>query len=318
MHLPPFHNGVPGILAADHAHHRRYRRLLAHAFSDKGLRAQQGMIQQYIDRLIDGLRENCATGPLDLAVWFNWATFDIIGDLAFGEPFGCLDEVETHPWIASIQGNVKAIPILNALRRYRLTWILGLLAPPKLLEMRRRNAQFTADKVDCRLQHAGTARGDLWDSVLDDKPESEAPMSRAEMVSNASAIVLAGSETSATLLSGCIWLLLTNPEYLHNITERVRSGFARAADIDSHSVTQINGLQAVLEESLRLYPPVPMQSNRIVPPPGAHIAGKWVAGGVSQPQPFDTVTSHCVKLASSISWLDWDPARSPRLICSFP
>ncbi|KAL2867503.1 cytochrome P450 [Aspergillus lucknowensis] len=281
MHLPPFHNGAPGILAADHAHHRRYRRLLAHAFSDKGLRAQQGMIQQHVDRLIARLRENCAKGSLDMTVWFNWATFDIIGDLAFGESFGCLEKVETHPWIASIQGNVKAIPVLNALRRYGLTGILGLLAPRKLLEMRRRNAQFTADKVDRRLEHAGTTRGDLWDSVLADKPDGEAPMTRAEMVSNASAIVLAGSETSASLLSGCIWLLLTNRQYLAGLTEEVRARFARAADIDAQSVTQIEGLQAMLEESLRLYPPVPMQSNRIVPPQGALIAGKWVPEGTS-------------------------------------
>ncbi|KAL4917414.1 cytochrome P450 [Aspergillus aurantiobrunneus] len=281
MHLPPFHNGAPGILAADHAHHRRYRRLLAHAFSDKGLRAQQGVIQQHIDRLIGRLHENCSMGALDMTVWFNWATFDIIGDLAFGESFGCLEKVETHPWIASIQGNVKAIPILNALRRYRLNGIFGMLAPPRLLEMRRRNAEFTAKKVDRRLEHATTTRGDLWDSVLADKPDGEPPMSRAEMVSNASAIVLAGSETSATLLSGCIWLLLTNTQYLHELTQRVRAQFSRAADIDPQTVTQIEGLQAVLDESLRLYPPVPMQSNRIVSPQGAQIAGRRVPGGTS-------------------------------------
>lgn len=282
MHLPPFHNGAPGILAADHAHHRRYRRLLAHAFSDKGLRGQQTMIQRHIDRLIGRLHENCGTGSLDMTVWFNWATFDIIGDLAFGESFGCLERTETHPWIASIQGNVHAIPILNALRRYRLVGILGLLAPAKLLEMRRRNAEFTADKVDRRLEHAAVTRGDLWDSVLADRPDGEPPMSRAEMVSNASAIVLAGSETSATLLSGCIWLLLDNPEYLQQLTGRVRSRFASPAEVDPQTVTQVEGLQAVLEESLRLYPPVPMQSNRIVGPQGAFIAGKWVPGGVSK------------------------------------
>nr|QFQ50475.1 P450 monooxygenase [Aspergillus pachycristatus] len=281
MHLPPFHNGAPGILAADYAHHRRYRRLLASAFSEKGLRAQQGMIQGHIDRLMTRLQENCSSGSLDMTVWFNWATFDIIGDLAFGEPFGCLERMETHPWIASIQGNVKSIPILNALRRYHMDRLIEILAPPRLLEMRRRNAQFTAEKVDRRLKHATTTRGDLWDSVLADPPDGEPPMSRAEMVSNASAIVLAGSETSATLLSGCLWLLLTNPEYLQQLTERIRTRFSTATAIDAQTVTQIQGLQAVLDESLRLYPAVPMQSNRIVPPRGTHVAGSWVPGGTS-------------------------------------
>ncbi|KAI9373001.1 putative sterigmatocystin biosynthesis P450 monooxygenase stcF [Aspergillus egyptiacus] len=281
MHLPPFHNDTPGILAADQDRHRRYRRLLAYAFSEKGLRAQQGMIQGHIDRLVTRLQESCSSGSVDLTVWFNWATFDIIGDLAFGESFGCLERMETHPWIASIQGNVKSIPILNALRRYGLDRVLELLAPPRLLEMRRQNAQFAADKVDRRLKHAATTRGDLWDSVLADPPDGEPPMSRAEMVSNASAIVLAGSETTATLLSGCIWLLLTNPEHLQQLTERIRARFSTAASIDAQTVSQIPELQAVLDESLRLYPAVPMQSNRVVPPPGMHLAGRWVPGGTS-------------------------------------
>jgi averantin hydroxylase len=38
---------------------------------------------------------------------------------------------------------------------------------------------------------------------------------------------------------------------------------------------------AVLNEALRLYPPVPAQSNRIVADGGALIAGQWVPEGVS-------------------------------------
>ncbi|OGM47415.1 hypothetical protein ABOM_002546 [Aspergillus bombycis] len=281
MHLPPFHNGTPGILAADHTHHRRYRRLLAFSFSDKGLRQQRGLIERSVDLLITRFHENCGQGPLDLTLWFNWATFDIIGDLAFGDSFGCLDNVQTHPWIASIQGNVKLIPILNGLRRYRLDSLLRLLGSRKLLEQRRRNAQFTTDQVDRRLQNSSTPRGDIWDAVLAQKPDAEAPMTREEMISNASAIVLAGSETSATLLSGCVWLLLKSPGHLHQLTSHIRSQFTHASEIDSQSVSRVEGLQAVLEESLRLYPPVPMQSNRIVPPTGAHIAGGWVPGGTS-------------------------------------
>lgn len=281
MHLPPFHNGTPGILAADHAHHRRYRRLLAFSFSDKGLRQQRSLIERSVNLLITRLHENCGQGPLDLTLWFNWATFDIIGDLAFGNSFGCLDNVQTHPWISSIQGNVKLIPILNAFRRYRLDGLLQLLGSRKLLEQRRRNAQFTTDQVDRRLKNSSTPRGDIWDAVLAQKPDGEPPMSREEMISNASAIVLAGSETSATLLSGCTWLLLKNPGHLHQLTSRIRSQFTHASEIDSQSVSRVEGLQAILEESLRLYPPVPMQNNRIVPQSGAYIAGGWVPGGVS-------------------------------------
>jgi averantin hydroxylase len=297
MHLPAFHNGKPGILAADKQNHSRYRRLLAGGFSDKGMRAQQPMIQRHIDLLLQRLRAGSVSGSQDISQWYNWTTFDIIGDLAFGESFDCLQNVKTHDWIASIQGNVKAIPIINAIRRLGLDWVIPLIAPKKLLEMRQKNTKFTADKVDQRLQ-AGAARGDLWDSVIEgmEKKDRErsssggttgtggtSGMSRQEMISNASAIVLAGSETSATLLSGCTWLLLKNPHLLRKLEDHVRSSFTAGAEIDMISVGKLDYMLAVLDEALRLYPPVPAQSNRIVTRGGggAVIAGKWVPEGVN-------------------------------------
>lgn len=255
MHLPPFHkNAAPGILAAEKEHHRRYRRVLAHGFSDKGMRAQQPLIQRHINQLSDKLTERSGSVAVDLSEWYNWATFDVIGDLAFGEHFGCLEKGKTHDWIASIQGNVKAIPIVNAVRRLGLAWILPWIVPKKLLEMRRKNSQFSEEKVDKRLAVEG-ARGDLWDAVISSGDKAP-PMTRAEIISNASAIVVAGSETSSTLLSGCTWLLLQNPDVHKRLVEHVRSNFDREEDIDIMSVGKLDYMLAVLDEAMRLYPPV--------------------------------------------------------------
>ncbi|KAJ9660480.1 hypothetical protein H2201_006902 [Coniosporium apollinis] len=281
MHLPKFHNGTPGILAANKENHSRYRRLLSYGFSDRGMRDQQPLIQRHIDLLVQRLRERATQGSLDMAEWYNWTTFDIIGDLAFGESFDCLENVCTHGWIASIQGNVKAIPIINAIRRFGLDFIIPWIAPKKLLKMRQRNAKFTEDKIDQRIR-VGTSRGDLWDGVMEKNEKKDGTgMSREEMVSNASAIVLAGSETSATLLSGCTYLLLKNPDVMQKLVEHVRSSFNSEDEIDLISVGKLEYMLAVLDETLRLYPPVPAQSNRVVPGDGAIICGKWVPGGTS-------------------------------------
>ena len=34
--------------------------------------------------------------PLNIAKWFNFITFDIIGNLAFRESFGCLNNKKFH------------------------------------------------------------------------------------------------------------------------------------------------------------------------------------------------------------------------------
>ena len=63
---------------------------------------QESLIQNHVHNLIAGLEENIqgnpsAEGMLNLADWYNWTTFDVIGDLSFGEPFNCLRDTMYHP-----------------------------------------------------------------------------------------------------------------------------------------------------------------------------------------------------------------------------
>jgi len=76
------------------------RRLQAHAFSEKALTAQESFIQGYVSLFIKGISKEAEvskTGLVPLGTWFNFATFDIIGDLAFAESFGCLEKGVMNP-----------------------------------------------------------------------------------------------------------------------------------------------------------------------------------------------------------------------------
>lgn len=76
----------------DDENHSKNRKLLSHAFSDKALQEQEPLIQKYVDQLVDRLKEVTSEDgqPIDMTKWYNWITFDIVADLLFGEPFGCL------------------------------------------------------------------------------------------------------------------------------------------------------------------------------------------------------------------------------------
>lgn len=93
--------------------------------------------------------------------------------------------------------------------------------------------------------------------------------------------MLAGSETTATALSGVTYLLLEHPEALARLTREVRSSFASADEITIASVSGLTYMQACLNEALRVHPPVGSGLVRTVPPGGDTIAGHWVPGGVS-------------------------------------
>lgn len=76
------------------------------------------------------------------------------------------------------------------------------------------------------------------------------------MITNSSILIIAGSETTATLLSGATFYLLTNPSSYKKLVSEIRTTFSSNEDITITSTARLQYLQACLEESLRLYPPV--------------------------------------------------------------
>jgi cytochrome P450 len=270
--------GVYGILGAERQDHSRFRRLLSHAFSDKGMREQQGVIMEYVDDFIKGLKKASKNGEsLDMVEWFNWTTFDVIGRLAFGEDFGCLRNGTTHPWIAAVFGNLKVAVLMACFRRLGLAWMLPYLASNKAMAARKFNFEYAAEKIAKRTGK-GTEQGDFLDNVLKNEGK-ETGMSTAELTANASNLILAGSETTATLLSGCVWQLLQNPDVLEKITSEVREAFQSSDEIDLQSAGNLKYALAVLEETMRIYPPVPSQAPRTVPAGGDTIDGDFIPEG---------------------------------------
>lgn len=106
-------------------------------------------------------------------------------------------------------------------------------------------------------------------------------MSRQEIDANAATFVLAGSETTAALLSGCTFYLLKNPHIYRRLVTEIRSRFQHPSEIRLSSIATLSYLNAVLEESLRIYPPIPAMLPRLVPEEGAMINGEYVPAGVS-------------------------------------
>jgi cytochrome P450 len=93
-------------------------------------------------------------------------------------------------------------------------------------------------------------------------------------------LLLAGSETTASTLSGATYLLLSHPEILARLTEEVRSSFNSFDEITITSVNKLTYMLAILNETLRFYPPLSSGMVRVVPTGGATIAGHYVPGGV--------------------------------------
>lgn len=272
-------NGLIGPIGSEE--HGRQRRILSHGFSAQSLMEQQPLIQQYVDLLMQRLRENCQDGTraLDMTKWYNWTTFDVIGDLAFGEPFGCLSESNYHPWVSMIVHGVKQGAQLVALRRSfpnvaRLiqTYFLRVITPK-----REQHLELTHTKVAKRIAMQED-RPDFMHAMLGKHAGGKEKLTLEQIRANASLLIIAGSETTATALSGATHLLCNNPDTLAKLTEEVRSAFSSEDEITLLSVQKLKYMLAVLDESLRMFPPVPTASPRVIHEGGDVICGTFLPG----------------------------------------
>ena len=96
-----FYEPMPGevrnlLSESDPASHSLMRRNLSHGFSATALKSQEDLIQKFVDLFIDQINGRKTGGEelrsVDVVKWFNFLTFDIIGELAFGDTFGSLKE----------------------------------------------------------------------------------------------------------------------------------------------------------------------------------------------------------------------------------
>ena len=72
----------------DPAKHAEMRKYLSSAFSDRSLKEQEYLVSDVIDEFIKQIEyRGSSPGGVDMTLWFNLMTFDVIGKLAFGKDF---------------------------------------------------------------------------------------------------------------------------------------------------------------------------------------------------------------------------------------
>ncbi|KAK0730910.1 isotrichodermin C-15 hydroxylase [Lasiosphaeris hirsuta] len=266
------------ILSADREEHSRIRRALSHGFSDASMRAQEPMVAKHVDLLLKRLAQECDGGnkALNSEAWYNWTTFDIAGDLIFGKSFGCLEGSDYHPWILFIFGTVKWGSSMVVLSYLGFHWLVQLIfrhaGQLKIKKMQEYNFAMVRSRLAMK-----EGREDLFEGIVKHKVDWN--LSFEKLSANAFILVLAGSETTATTLSGVTYLLLSHPEALEKLKREVRSAFKSTDEININSVGKLTYMLAVLNEALRMYPPVSSGLVRQVPEGGAQVAGQYVPGG---------------------------------------
>lgn len=240
-----------GLVVTEGELWRRQRRLIQPAFNRSSLERFFTPMTEAIASMLDGWQPNAANGqPLDVGVEMVTIALRIVGEALFS-----MD-------LTTATGQIsESVRIAMEYLDYRFNNVFAppLFVPtPRNLRFKRALARSDALIWDAiRGRHeSNEPHHDLLQMLMSARDEETGESMSDQQVRNEAATFLgAGHETTAMALTWTFYLLSKHPEIrdrLHEEVDRVLEGrLPQLADLPQLELTR-----RILEESMRLYPPV--------------------------------------------------------------
>ncbi|KAK2767280.1 hypothetical protein FQN53_006527 [Emmonsiellopsis sp. PD_33] len=325
----------------DRVEHTRKRKTVAHTFSAKSI----GQFEQYIHgNLEEFVRQwsristnerNPKTGfaSIEALNWFNYLAFDIIGDLAFGAPFGMLEkgkdfaEVRKYPDCPPTYA--PAIQVLN--RRGEVSGTLGIFPDLKPwakflpdrffrdgLEAVEELAGIAVARVSERLRPevmANNTRVDLLARLMEGRDQNGNKLGREELTAEALTQLIAGSDTTSNTACALLYWVLKTPGVKEELQRVLDEVIPDGVEVPSFAmVKDVRYLTWVIAETMRIHSTSSLGLPRMIPKGAAPVK---IHNHIFYPGTVLSVPSYTIHHSKSIWGADadefvptrWDPAR---------
>lgn len=270
------------VFVAGQETYARIRRALHKAFSERTLLEHESTIAGNIDHFISQLKIHIShrsgddpVARFDLGERFSWLAFDVVSQFVFGENFNCLGSSEYRPWLRDLSKTWIFIAYISSLKQIvsiatRVLNFFGMLQS-------RVDILAPLDSKTEELMDKEPKKPTLLSIARSQMPQS---LSRIEVQANAAMFPVAGTDTTATVFSAVLYLLLRNQEALECVLDEIES-IQQESDITFQRVREMPYLNAAILEAMRIYPAVPEGLPRVLPSPGQEICGHWMPPKVS-------------------------------------
>ncbi len=233
-----------GLLTAEGAHWQTQRKLIQPAFHKKQLVL-----------LLDNIKEAITSEILKIETSTNFDVFPVMNDLAFQTVAkslfsSAIDEAE----INQVQHITEAAQkmLVKELRQPYLSWWFKASGKIEKHVALTREARVILKKLIVDRKQSAHRFDDLLDMLLDARYDDGSAMEEEQLIDELLILFTAGHETTSNALTFATELLAQHPEVQDNILNEI-------ADFSSkdlmQSLKESPYTQAVIEESMRLYPP---------------------------------------------------------------
>ncbi|KAJ7790423.1 cytochrome P450 [Mycena olivaceomarginata] len=246
------------IGARDLKLHAEARKAWNKAFVPAAIKGYEPILIRRVTQLVESLGAQ-KSRSVDLSRWFSFFSFDFMGDIAFGGGFELMrDGDKDGLWHKMERG--LYFPALAQ----QIPWCISFLPYfPMVGQEMKALGKFAMDQAKRRLKE-GSVHDDLFYYLIDDKRVDAEPYPFPLVVSNSVLAIVAGSDTSATVLANTFFLLLSHRESYERLKLELDEAFPRAVKepTDPALLSSLPYLNAVIKESLRLFPPVATSLQR--------------------------------------------------------
>ncbi|KAL8812536.1 MAG: hypothetical protein Q9223_007267, partial [Gallowayella weberi] len=241
-----------GIFTQDNEAWRHSRELLRRPFLKTHYQDLKGF-QEPINNLLSKM--SSSKGVLDLQPLFFQFTLATTTALIFGQPVessededqdGFARSFDHASWITTLRSRLTDFYWLYNPAHYRAACktIRGFADG---FVNRALSAKDATDKEESRNDRYAFIE-DLYASLKDES------LVRDQLIN----ILLAGRDTTACLLTWTFFLLVRHPHVLERLKGEIRSVANTNSDITRGQIQKMGYLKCVLNETLRLYPPIPL------------------------------------------------------------
>ncbi|KAL9943998.1 hypothetical protein D7B24_000866 [Verticillium nonalfalfae] len=261
-------------LVRDKKEHSRRRKTWDKGFGSKALRDYEPRVVKYTDQLLNQIKQTEGK-PINVSTWFNFYSFDVMGDLAFGRSFDMMKDGIVHYYMQAVHTSMQAVAAFS-----HLVWIFPLFKEiPGLNHEHLKFQAWLHQHVKQRRENKPEIP-DVFSGILNDYETLEKPTKQdmVNLVGDAHLIVVAGSDTTAASLTCLFYNLARNPQVMAKLQADLDAYHVEHEQADHLSLSKLKYLQACIDESLRLFPPVPSGVQRMSPPEGQQIGDVFIPG----------------------------------------
>lgn len=278
--------------------HADSRKRFQNVYSMSSLMSYETYVDQCADIFAQRLSEIAASGrPVDMAHWLQAYAFDVIACITFGGRFGFLDSGEDIRGMMSQGHGGLRYASLAGIFPWLHRWffhasarlgMFGSSARMAQLDFVQRRMAVRAEErklrdvePDSKAEAEGVPR-DFMDRLWDQHDRDPEKVSKYHIFMMNLSNVAAGSDTTASTLSGMFYHLLTNPRVLAKLKDEIADFTAKdqLSKRPTFKESQLMPyLDAVMKESLRLHSAVGLPLWREVPEDGVEVAGQYIPAG---------------------------------------